>query len=156
MSSANATTARSVDVALASIKAMEDLDLDAIRANTHLDMVNREAFAEPPACREPGPDGVYATAEWLHNLAADIAWDVHQVIAQDDLVAAHVTMRGTQSNPHEIFAGGDEPVQLMPNHGRQFAVTQTHWFRLHDDRVIEHWANRDDLTMAMQLGWFGA
>ncbi len=42
----------------------------------------------------------------------------------------------------------------MPDHGRVFAVTQSHWFRLRDGLVIEHWANRDDLGMAMQLGWF--
>ena len=28
-----------------------------------------------------------------------------------------------------------------------------HWFRVADGKVIEHWANRDDLGTAMQLGW---
>jgi hypothetical protein len=32
-------------------------------------------------------------------------------------------------------------------------MTQSHWFRLADGRIIEHWANRDDLGMARQLGW---
>ena len=32
-------------------------------------------------------------------------------------------------------------------------MTQSHWFRLEDGRIIDHWANRDDLGMARQLGW---
>ena len=149
-----ATSRQAVDVVIASIKAIEALDVDAIRAATHPEAINREAADEPPACRQPGPAGVIATAEWLHNLANDIAWDVHEVIAQGDLVAVHVTMRGNQSNPHTIYGPDGQAVQTMPNHGRSFAVTQTHWFRVRDGLVAEHWANRDDLGMAMQLGWF--
>ncbi len=37
--------------------------------------------------------------------------------------------------------------------GRTFAITQTHWFRMSDGKVAEHWANRDDLGMGQQLGW---
>ena len=32
-------------------------------------------------------------------------------------------------------------------------MTQSHWFRIEDGKIIEHWANRDDLGMARQLGW---
>jgi hypothetical protein len=32
-------------------------------------------------------------------------------------------------------------------------VPQTHWLRIRDGKVIEHWANRDDQGMAMQAGW---
>jgi hypothetical protein len=63
-------------------------------------------------------------------------------------------MRGHQSNPHTIYDPSGQPAQIMPNYGRPFAVTQTHWFRMRDGLVAEHWANRDDLGMAVQLGWF--
>ena len=43
--------------------------------------------------------------------------------------------------------------QVMPADGQAVRVTQTHWLRLRDGKVIEHWANRDDQGMAMQLGW---
>jgi ketosteroid isomerase-like protein len=149
------STRSSVEVVLGSIKALETSDLDLLRATVHPDATNREAAAEPPACRQPGPEGFLATAEWLHNLAADIGWDVHDAVSAGDLVAVHVTMRGHQSNPHTIYAPDGQPAQVMPNHGRAFAVTQSHWFRVRDGLVIEHWANRDDLGMALQLGWFG-
>jgi hypothetical protein len=42
---------------------------------------------------------------------------------------------------------------VFPPTGRTFAITQSHWFRMRDGRILEHWANRDDLGMARQLGW---
>jgi hypothetical protein len=42
---------------------------------------------------------------------------------------------------------------VFPPTRRRFAATQTHWFRIADGLVIEHWANRDDNGQAMQLGW---
>jgi len=42
---------------------------------------------------------------------------------------------------------------VFPATGRTFATTQSHWFRIHDGRIAEHWANRDDLGTARQLGW---
>ena len=41
----------------------------------------------------------------------------------------------------------------LPPTGRSFATTQSHWFRVADGTVIEHWANRDDIGTAQQLGW---
>jgi hypothetical protein len=42
---------------------------------------------------------------------------------------------------------------VFPASGRPFASTQSHWFRVAEGMVVEHWANRDDLATAMQLGW---
>jgi len=43
---------------------------------------------------------------------------------------------------------------VLPPTGRRFATTQTQWYRVTDGKIIEYWANRDDLGMSMQLGWF--
>ena len=32
-------------------------------------------------------------------------------------------------------------------------MSQSHWFRFAGGRIVEHWANRDDLGTARQLGW---
>lgn len=144
------------EVAIRSLKVLEgEPDLEACRTAYHAQFVNREAATEPPACRRSGPGAAYATAVWLHNLACDIHWEVHEVVCDGDLVAVHCTMNGHQSGEHVQYDGEGNPAQTMPNLARPFAVTQTHWLRVRDGLVIEHWANRDDLAMAMQLGWLG-
>src|SRR6476469_11009569 len=54
---------------------------------------------------------------------------------------------------HPTYGPDGAPTQAFPAKGKRFAVTQSHWFRIADSKVIEHWANRDDNGMAMQLGW---
>jgi predicted ester cyclase len=39
-----------------------------------------------------------------------------------------------------------------PPSGRRFSARQSHWFRVRDGRLVEHWAVRDDLTTMLQLG----
>jgi predicted ester cyclase len=119
----------------------------------HPRAVNREAATEPPAARQPGPAGFHATARWLRDMFADLAFDVHDIVAERDLVAMHVTMSGRHVND-AVFYHADATVdQVFPATGRAFAATQSHWYRVRDGMVIEHWANRDDQGMAVQLGW---
>jgi predicted ester cyclase len=116
--------------------------------------VNREALVEPPACRVPGPAGVYATAEWLRSAFDGLAFEVHDVVEQGDLVVLHVTMSGRHTGDFVNFVPNTSTVDsVMPPTGKAFAVTQTHWFRTRNGLITEHWANRDDLAMARQAGW---
>jgi hypothetical protein len=39
--------------------------------------------------RRPRPEGFYATGQWLHNVAADITWDIHHAIGDGDLVTVY-------------------------------------------------------------------
>jgi len=149
------STLSSTQVVLAHLKAMESIDLEHLRAITHPAAVNEESAPEPPACRVPGPDGFHATAQWLHAFASDINWEVENVVAEGDLVALQTTMRGTQSGPFTVHGPDGSVVADMPNLGRSFAARQTHWFRVRDGLILAHWADRDDLGMGTQLGWFG-
>ena len=119
----------------------------------HPEATNREARIEPPECRGRGPGAYLAASNWLRHMAPDIGWDIHEVVARDDLVAVHCTMRGHQTGDHTYYDRHGRPAQVMPASRRQFMVTQSHWLRLSGGMIIEHWATRDDLTMAMQLGW---
>lgn len=141
------------DVCVRSIRLMETAELAGFTEVVHPDAVNRESVSEPPEARGVGPAAFHATARWLRSAFSDLTWDVHEVIRQGDMVAIHATMRGKQTGPFVGYGPDARPVTAFPPRGRRFAVTQTHWFRTADGKVIEHWANRDDLGMAQQLGW---
>ncbi|MEZ0068910.1 putative ester cyclase [Streptacidiphilus sp. MAP12-20] len=119
----------------------------------HPHATNREAKHEPPACRGTGPEAFYATALWLRSAFADLRWEIHDEVASADLVVLHTTMAGRQVGPFVSYDEDGRVAQAMPSTGREFATTQTHWFRVAEGRITEHWANRDDLGLARQLGW---
>jgi predicted ester cyclase len=119
----------------------------------HPDFFNHEQFDEPPAARGRGPATAHATALWLRDAFADLRWEVHEVIAEDDLVVIHCTMSGRHVNPFVAYSRDGSVDAAFPPTGERFATTQTHWLRIADGKAIEHWANRDDLGTAKQLGW---
>ncbi|WP_369690196.1 ester cyclase [Nocardia sienata] len=77
----------------------------------------------------------------------------HEATASQDIAAVHTTMSGRQVGTFVVYDAQGVPEQAFPATGRSFAVTQTHWFRITDGAVREHWANRDDLGQAQQLCW---
>jgi predicted ester cyclase len=36
--------------------------------------------------------------------------------------------------------------------GRRFEAQQIHWYKMRDGKIVDHYANRDDLEMVRQLG----
>ena len=74
-------------------------------------------------------------------------------VAEGDLVVVHATMSGEHTGTFVSYGADGRPTQAFPPTGKRFASTQSHWFRVADGKVIEHWANRDDLGTATQLGW---
>lgn len=133
--------------------AMGSGDLADFEVLIHPDAVNRAAVEQPLACRGRGPQAWYATAQWLRNFSCDLQWNVHEAVAEGDLAVLNCTMSGHHTGEHVHYDASGAPAQVMPASGRPFASKQSHWFRLLDGKVVEHWANRDDLGMAMQLGW---
>lgn len=119
----------------------------------HPDALNREAVDEPPASRGHGPAAFHATKAWLHESFADLRWDIHDVVAEGDLAVVHCTMSGRHVRDFVTFDPDGQVADAFPPTGRTFATTQTHWLRIADGLVSEHWANRDDMGTAIQLGW---
>jgi len=140
-------------VAIASMHAMAAGSLADFEPLYTADAVNRESRTEPPDTRGAGPAALYATALWLRTAFSDLAWHVHDVVHDGDLVVVHGTMSGRQTGPFVAYRPDATVAAVFPPRGRSFAVTQSHWFRMKDGRVAEHWANRDDLGMGQQLGW---
>lgn len=147
------TSNRATAVAVAAMHVMANGSPDEFEAMFAPDAFNRESAEEPPDTRGTGPAAFLATSRWLQQAFSDMAWEIHDIAHDGELVVVHATMSGRQTGPFVSY-GPDATVKAsFPETGRRFAVTQSHWFRIKDGKVTEHWANRDDLGMGMQLGW---
>lgn len=120
-------------------------------AVVHPEGTNRESVIGPPAARGRGPDAFYATALWLREAFAELRFEVHDAVAEDDVVALHATMHGRSAGDFVRYDEDAKPMFAFPGNGNRIGTTQTHWFRVADGKVIEHWANRDDIGTAEQL-----
>ena len=90
-----------------------------------------------------GPSHLRQTAEWLLAQFPDLRMTVMSLVSEGDMVAVRVRSEGTNLGPLN---------GVIPPTGRRFSAEQSHWFRIEDGRLAEHWATRDDLTAMLQLG----
>jgi predicted ester cyclase len=106
-----------------------------------------ENAAAPFAMSSPGkvngPAATRGTVAWLTAQYPDIHMELESIVAEDDLVAVRVLSTGT--NLGRVDGG-------PPATGKPFTARQSHWFRVADGQLCEHWATRDDLTTMLQLG----
>jgi predicted ester cyclase len=103
----------------------------------------RAPFGTTEPGRVHGPTAMRDTITWLLDQFPDIQMEVQAVVSEGDLVAARV--RSTGSNLGRLNG-------RLPPSGKKFDSVQTHWFRVAEGRLAEHWATRDDLTTMLQLG----
>ena len=72
----------------------------------------------------------------------DLSHTVEDMIAEGDRVATRATDRGTHRG--ELMG--------IPPTGKQVTWTETHIGRYRDGKLVEHWADIDQLGMLQQLG----
>jgi predicted ester cyclase len=147
------TTTEAGDIAVRSILIMADGERSDFDLLIHPAARNREDVVGPAGGRVRGPAAFYATAQWLRAAFEGLSYEIHHVVADGNLVAVNSTMKGRQVAPFVTYAVDGSVDTVFPPTGRTFAATQSHWFRIEDGMVLEHWANRDDLGQAKQLGW---
>ena len=78
----------------------------------------------------------------LASVFSDQRREVHQLVAEDDVVAAHLTHHGRQT--------GD--LMGIPPTGVAGQVIGASFNRIADGRIVERWGNSDDLGLLQQLG----
>lgn len=100
-------------------------------------------FADSPPGAVDGPQAMRGTVEWLVSQFPDIHMTIEALVADGDIVVARVTSEGTNTGKLNGF---------LPPSGKRFRAQQSHWFRVQDDKLAEHWATRDDLASMLQLG----
>jgi steroid delta-isomerase-like uncharacterized protein len=91
---------------------------------------------------ERGPQSLRALAEMLHTAFPDLHFTIEGLVAEGDLVAGRLTMRGTHEGP----------LMGIPPTGRRVEQAHMHFVRFRDGKAVEHWGVRDDVGMLRQLG----
>ena len=112
-------------------------DLDAVDDIVSPRYINHAARTE-----EYQRGGARRAVGWLLSVFPDHHFEVEDAASGGETVA----LRGTMTGTHQGELEGKAPT------GERVAVQQSHWFRVVDGKVAEHWAVRDDLGMLQQLG----
>jgi predicted ester cyclase len=100
-------------------------------------------FSESAPGRVNGPQAMRKTAEWLLALFPDLHMKIEAMITEGDTVAVRVLSEGTNLGPLN---------GVVPPTGKRFSARQSHWYRVRDGKLAEHWATREDLAAMLQLG----
>jgi predicted ester cyclase len=89
-----------------------------------------------------GPDGMRQVGEVFRRAFPDWRSEVHQLIAEGDLVVESFLARGT----HRGSVMGEQPT------GREVVLRGINIFRIADDKIVERWGCLDQLGLLQQLG----
>lgn len=99
---------------------------------------------EAPPGTPTGPEGANAVLSWLRGAFSDLSYEVKDAFGDGDRVAIRLVTRGTHTGE---FMGKAAT-------GRPFEMDAIHLYRIENGRVAEHWAKRDDVALAHQIGLF--
>jgi C-1 hydroxylase len=89
-----------------------------------------------------GRDDVQSLIAGFMAAFPDLRFSVEQLVAEDDLVTARMTVRATHQAD---FAG-------IPATGREVTATVMGMVRIADGHIVEHWNVMDELSLMQQLG----
>ena len=90
-----------------------------------------------------GPTATRESLEWLIAQFPDMHMTIEAIVPEGDPVVVRTVSRGT--NLGRLNG-------VLPPTGRPFAARQSHWFRVENNKLAEHWATREDLPAMIQLG----
>ena len=113
-------------------------DLGAVDAYLAEEFINHDPPFGVPTDRE----GMRAAAQMMRAGFPDWHSDLHELIAEGDLVVERFTASGTQRGE----------VMGVPPDGRTVSLAGINIFRLRDGRIVERWGRLDELSMLRQLG----
>lgn len=99
--------------------------------------------------------GQQSGIQWWKDILAkvgggfsDMRTTIEHLLVDGDHVAVHFTVTGRQTGQFLPQVGRVEPS------GKPFTWAQVHIFRISDGLIAEHWAVRDDIGLAKQVGAF--
>ena len=114
------------------------------------DHVLDDLVAEDMVNHAAGPQGREGLRQILDNIRHDLGdgdIEQHHLIAEGDLVTHHVTVHGVHRASTMPLLAGTEPTGVD-----SVVDVHPHLAGVEDDRIVEHWACRDDLGLLDQIG----
>lgn len=112
-------------------------DAEAIAELIHPDYVGHD----PSVDDVRGPDGMQAQIDAMHRAFPDLRIDVHDVVAESDLVAVRWTASGTHRGP--FFN--------IPGTGNAVEISGLSMLRFQDGKIVEGWLERETLGILRRI-----
>ncbi len=122
-------------------EAFNNRNLNILPELLHEDFVNHNDLL--PVDNKKGPPVFEELYTKMWEAFPDIKIDNHRMIAKDDMVVIHDTLRGTNTGP---LPDG------QPATANAVEFEAINILRLKDGKVIERWGLSDNLAMWKQLG----
>ena len=112
-----------------------------------------ELFAEDTCNhgRPVGRAGVLAVLKDIQTTFPDVHFEPIAYVTDGEWVAVRGMFSGTHRGVGWIPVNGGMLVGVQPT-GRRFEVQHIHMVQVRGGKIVEHFANRDDLGMMQQLG----
>ncbi len=112
-------------------------DIDRIGTLVSEDFVDHGA----PPWAPQGRTGYLEIMRFLKD-TLQIRYELHEIVADGDMVAARVTVHGVHNTAHLGFEAT----------GRPYAMSTMHMYRAESGLLVEHWGVRDELGVLWQVG----
>ena len=101
--------------------------------------------------RQVGRAGVRAVLNDNQSTFPDVQLTIQNSVAEGEWVVVRCTFSGTHRGVGRMPVSGGMLVGVQPT-GMHFEVQHIHMYQLRNGKIVEHFANRDDLGMMQQLG----
>jgi steroid delta-isomerase-like uncharacterized protein len=98
---------------------------------------------DPPFGASADREGMRSAGAMFRSVFPDWHSDMHQLVAEDDIVVERFTASGTHTGADIMGVGPSGATVTLPG---------INIFRLRDGRIVERWGRLDDLGFLRQLG----
>jgi steroid delta-isomerase-like uncharacterized protein len=98
-----------------------------------------------------GRDHVAMILQDVWTTFPDFRLEIVDLVAKDDWVVVRCVESGTHLGVGKLPVNGGLLVDVPPTH-KHFEVEVTHWWKVRDGKIVDHYGVRDDLGMMEQLG----
>ena len=109
--------------------------IDELFADDYVD------HSAPPG-QAPGAAGTRQMYDMYRTAFPDLRVEIHELVAEDDLVVVRTTFEGTSRGP----------LMGAPPTGKPVQISSMVIVRLRDGRFVERWEQMDLLGLMLQLG----